>query len=265
MTNYFLRITHYALLYYSMDLNSDLGESFGAYSLGADAELMPFITSANIACGFHAGDPLVMERTVALAQTHGVQIGAHPGYPDLVGFGRRTLDATPAEVESLVLYQIGALAAFTRAHGVALRHVKPHGALYNVAARDIRVAGAIVRAIARFDSDLVLVGLANSTLIEAARDLGLPTAREGFCDRAYNADGSLRSRREPGAVHDSPARAAAQAVQIARNRAVTTYEGTVIPLDVDTLCLHGDTPHAVEFARAIHTALREAGVAVKKL
>ena len=248
-----------------MDLNSDLGESFGAYSMGADAELMPFITSANIACGFHAGDPLVMDKTVALAQAHGVQVGAHPGYPDLAGFGRRALDATPTEVESMVLYQIGALAAFTRAHGVALRHVKPHGALYNVAARDIQVASAIVRAVARFDSDLVLVGLTNSALIEAARDLGLHTAREGFCDRVYNADGSLRSRREPGSVHDSPARAAAQAVQLARDHTVTTYEGTVISLEVDTLCLHGDTPHAVEFARAIYAALREAGIEIKKL
>ncbi len=248
-----------------MDLNSDVGESFGAYTIGADADLMPLITSANIACGFHAGDPSVMDRTVGLARTNGVQVGAHPGYPDLVGFGRRALDATPAEIENLVLYQIGALSAFARALGVTLRHVKAHGALYNVAARDLRVARAIARGVARFDMSLILVGLANSALIDAAQELGLRAAREGFCDRAYNADGTLRSRREPGAVHDSPERAAAQAVQLARDHAVTTYDGQTLALEVDTLCLHGDTPHAVEFARAIRAALNQAGVKVTAL
>ncbi len=243
-----------------MDLNSDVGESFGAYTLGADAELMPLITSANIACGFHAGDPLVMDRTVALARDNGVQLGAHPGYPDLVGFGRRALDATAAEIENFVLYQIGALDAFARVHGAKLQHVKPHGALYNVAARDLQVARAIARGIARFDSNLLLVGLATSALIDAAQELGLRAAREGFCDRAYNADGTLRSRREPGAVHDSPTRAAAQALQLAREHSVTTFDGQVIALEVDTLCLHGDTPHAVEFAHAIRDALDLAGI-----
>ncbi len=248
-----------------MDLNSDVGESFGTYSLGADAELMPFITSANIACGFHAGDPLVMDRTLALAQANGVQVGAHPGYPDLVGFGRRALDASEAETENLVLYQIGALAGFARAHGLTLRHVKPHGALYNVGARDIKTARAIARAVARFDPNLILVGLAQSALIDAAQEVGLRAAREGFCDRAYNADGTLRSRREPGAVHATPERAADQAVQLAREHSVTAYDGTTILLEVDTLCLHGDTPHAVEFARAIRERLRVSGVDVKPL
>ncbi len=249
----------------NIDLNSDVGESFGAYSLGADAELFTLITSANIACGFHAGDPLVMNRTVALAQANGVAVGAHPGYPDLVGFGRRAMDATEAEVENFVLYQIGALSAFTRAHGVALRHVKAHGALYNVAAQDPKIARAIARGIARFDLNLIMVGLANSLLIDAAREIGLRAAREGFCDRAYNADGSLRSRREPGAVHASAARAAAQARQLARDHAVTTYEGQTIALEVDTLCLHGDTPHAVEFARAIRAALQDAGIEIRPM
>jgi UPF0271 protein len=249
----------------NIDLNSDVGESFGAYTIGADAELMPLITSANIACGFHASDPLVMNRTVALAQANGVSVGAHPGYPDLIGFGRRALDATPDEIENFVLYQIGALDAFARSSGVVLRHVKAHGALYNIAAQDIKTARAIARGVARYDTDLILVGLANSALIDGAREVGLRAAREGFCDRAYNADGTLRSRRETGAVHDSPDRAAAQALQLAREHAVTSYGGTTIKLDVDTLCLHGDTPHAVEFARAIRTALTNAGIEIKPM
>ncbi len=248
-----------------MDLNSDLGESFGAYTLGADAEIFPYITSANIACGFHAGDPQVMDRTVALAKAHGVAVGAHPGYPDLAGFGRRAIEASEAEIENLVLYQIGALAGFCRAHGPPLRHVKPHGALYNVASRDIQVARAIVRGVARYDPQLILVGLANSALIQAAEELGLTAACEGFCDRAYNPDGTLRSRREPGAVHATPERAAAQAVQIARDHNVTAYDGTIIPLEVDTLCIHGDTPPAVEYAQAIRRALADAGIELHAL
>ncbi|MGB8646464.1 MAG: 5-oxoprolinase subunit PxpA [Anaerolineae bacterium] len=248
-----------------MDLNSDLGESFGVYTLGADAELFPLITSANIACGFHAGDPQVMERTVALARAHGVAIGAHPGYPDLAGFGRRAMEAGEIEIENFVLYQIGALAGFCRAQGAPLRHVKPHGALYNMASRDLKVARAIARAVARYDPQLVLVGLANSALIDAAHELGIQAASEGFCDRAYNPDGTLRSRREPGAVHATPERAAAQAVQLARDHNLTAYDGTIIPLEVDTLCLHGDTPHAVEYARAIRRALAEAGIEIKAL
>jgi UPF0271 protein len=248
-----------------MDLNADVGESFGAYTIGADVGLMPLVTSVNIACGFHAGDPLVMARTVALAQAHGVTIGAHPGFPDLAGFGRRALDATEDEIENFVLYQIGALNAFARAQGAILKHVKAHGALYNVAAGRLDVARAIARAVARFDANLILVGLANSALIEAAREVGLRAAREGFCDRAYNADGSLRSRREVGAVFDSPERAAAQAVQLARDHTVTTYEGKTMALEPDTLCLHGDTPRAVEFARAVRAALNLAGIEMKPM
>lgn len=248
-----------------MDLNSDVGESFGAFKVGVDAELMPLITSANIACGFHAGDPVVMDRTVALAKANGVKVGAHPGYPDLGGFGRRKIDATPAEIENFVLYQIGALAGFARAHGVTLHHVKPHGALYNFAASDLETARAIVRGVARADPNLILVGLAQSALIDAAREVGLCAAREGFCDRAYDSDATLHSRREPGAVIDSPADAAAQALQLAREHAVTTLGGKRITIEVDTLCLHGDTLHAVEFARAIRTALTEAGIAIKAI
>ncbi|CAG0947005.1 5-oxoprolinase subunit A [Anaerolineae bacterium] len=230
-----------------IDLNCDMGESFGAYSLGNDAALMPLITSANIACGFHAGDPRVMARTVCLAIQHGVVLGAHPGFHDLVGFGRRNLDVTPDEIESDVLYQIGALSAFAK-----LTHVKAHGALYNLAATNAPIAQAIARAVARFDKNLVLVGLANSTaMADAACEYGLRFAREGFCDRAYNRDGTLRSRREPGALIHDPERAAAQALQMVRDQTVTTLAGETIPLAVDTLCVHGDTPKAVEILRAV--------------
>lgn len=248
-----------------MDLNADIGESFGTYTLGADVELMPYITSANIACGFHAGDPVVMNRTVALAYAHTVAIGAHPGFPDLGGFGRRGLDASDDEIETLVLYQIGALNAFARARGAGLRHVKPHGALYNAAAEKLNVARAIARAVARFDSNLILVGLSNSALTQAAQEVGLRAAREGFCDRAYSSDGTLRSRREAGAVFDSPDLAAAQAVHLARDHTVTTYDGKELTLDVDTLCLHGDTPGAVQIARAVRASLEQAGIQVKPL
>ena len=244
-----------------MDLNCDMGESFGAYSIGNDAALMPLITSANIACGFHAGDPRVMARAAYLAREHHVAIGAHPGFNDLVGFGRRNLDATPDEIENDVLYQIGALAAFAK-----LSHVKSHGALYNRAAENPTIARAIARAVARFDPNLVLVGLATSNaMADAARESGLHFAREGFCDRAYNRDGSLRSRREPGALIHDPQRAATQALQIARAQTVTTPEGETISLVAETLCVHGDTPGAVEILRAVRAAFEQNGITIAAL
>ncbi|MBI5303330.1 MAG: 5-oxoprolinase subunit PxpA [Chloroflexi bacterium] len=246
----------FAIRHLQIDLNCDMGESFGAYSMGNDAALMPLITSANIACGFHAGDPRVMVQTVRLALQNKVALGAHPGFNDLVGFGRRNLDATPDEIESDVLYQIGALDAFARVENARLVHVKPHGALYNVAATNPRVARAIARAVARFDAHLVLVGLATSiTMADAAREFGLRFAREGFCDRAYNRDGALRSRREPGALIHDPQRAATQALQMVRDQTVTTPEGETVPLVVDTLCVHGDTPEAVAILRAVREVL----------
>lgn len=244
----------------NIDLNSDIGESFGAYRIGNDEDLMPLITSANIACGFHAGDPQVIERAVSLAIKHRVAIGAHPSFPDLVGFGRRTLDATPTEIENDVLYQLGAINAFTRAGGVPLAHVKAHGALYNLAATKPEIARAIARAVARFDRNLILVALANSAMVDAANELGLRVAREGFCDRAYRPDGQLQSRREPGSVLSDPRRAAEQAVQLATQQSVTTTDGTTIPMQVDTLCIHGDTPGAVDIARAVRDALEKNGV-----
>jgi UPF0271 protein len=244
-----------------IDLNCDLGESFGNYTLGADAEIMPFITSANIACGFHAGDPTVMQTTVRLAKQHGVAVGSHPGWPDLLGFGRREMSVSPQEAEALVLYQIGALAAFTRAEGVELRHVKPHGALYNQAAKDAALAESIARAVKRFSADLILVGLAGSELIKAGAALGLHVANEAFPDRAYNADGTLMSRKLPGAVLENPQDVAANAVRLAKE-GIRFGEKIIIP---ETLCLHGDNVHAAENTRLVRDKLRETGVGVKAL
>ncbi len=248
-----------------IDLNCDMGESFGHYALGNDAALMPYITSANIACGLHAGDPLVMTRTVGLAHEQGVGIGAHPGFPDLQGFGRRAMQLGPDEAEAFILYQLGALAAFARAAGAELVHVKPHGALYNQAAGDHALAQAVARGVSRFSRNLILVGLANSHLIEAGREAGLDVAREAFADRAYEVDGSLRSRRLPGAVLHDPAQAAQQAVRIARDGSVAAYNGESVPVRAETICVHGDTPTALTIAQAIRQALAEAGVEVVPL
>lgn len=248
-----------------IDLNCDMGESFGRYELGGDADLMPYVTSANVACGLHASDPLVMGRTVELAHERGVGIGAHPGYPDLQGFGRRAMRLTSEEVEAFVLYQIGALAAFARAAGTELVHVKPHGALYNQAAQDPALAQAIARGVVRFSRHLILVGLANSFLIQAGLEAGLPVAREAFVDRAYEADGSLRSRQLPGAVLEDPTQAAAQAVRIARDGVVVAYGGEAVAVQAQTMCLHGDTPTALDIAQAVRQALDAAGVQVTPL
>jgi UPF0271 protein len=249
----------------NMDLNSDIGESYGIYKIGADENLIPYLTSANIACGFHGGDPQVMQRTVRLCKTHGVGIGAHPGYPDVPGFGRRVIPLSESQVENIILYQLGALAAFTRAQAVPLRHVKPHGALYNHAAQDMPTARAIARAVACFDAKLILVGLANSRLIQAAMELGVPYAREGFIDRAYQSDGTLVSRAAAGAVITSPARAARAAVRLACQGVARTIDGKTISLEVDTLCLHGDTPGAARIAAAARRALRAAGVTLQAM
>ena len=248
-----------------IDLNSDVGESYGAWTMGQDEALMPLITSANIACGAHAGDPLVMAHTVALAREHGVGIGAHPGYPDRDGFGRRELDMTDAELEASLLYQLGALAAFVRTAGATMTHVKPHGALYNRAAHDERLAGVICSAVGKFDSSLVLVALAGSKMLDVAGAAGLTTAAEAFADRAYEVDGSLRSRRLPGAILPTPGAAAAQAVSIATRGYVTSHDGKQVAVRADTLCIHGDTPGAPDYARAVRAALEAAGVTLARL
>jgi UPF0271 protein len=244
------------------DLNADVGESFGAYSLGQDPALMRVITSASVACGFHAGDPGIMRATVALAKRHGVAVGAHPSFPDLQGFGRRAMSMTAREVEDLALYQIGALAAIAAAEGLRLQHVKAHGALYNMAAQDRRLADALARAAATFDANIVFFGLAGSELVAAGERAKLRTAREGFADRAYRSDGSLVPRDQPGAViHDADV-VAARAVRMIREREVETIDGQRLAIHADTICLHGDTPGAAAIAARIRGALETAGVVV---
>jgi 5-oxoprolinase (ATP-hydrolysing) subunit A len=246
--------------YVRIDLNADVGESYGAWTMGQDEALIPLVTSANVACGAHACDPLVMARTARLAREHGVAVGAHPGYPDRDGFGRRDLELTDPELEATILAQLGALQAIAKAQGVELAHVKPHGALYNRAARDARLAAVVARAVRAFSREITLVGLAGSASLEAAREAGLRVAAEAFADRAYEPDGSLRSRRLPRAVHADPEVAAAQAVSIAAEGRVRTTAGSWLSVAADTICLHGDTPDAPRYARAVRTALAAAGV-----
>lgn len=249
----------------TVDLNADVGESFGVYALGQDDILLRYVSSANIACGFHAGDPGVMRRTVALARDRGVAIGAHPSLPDLVGFGRRTMDVSARELEDMVLYQIGALGAVAASEGVGLRHVKPHGALYAMTARDAGLAQALARAIASVDPRLVLIGPPRSALIDAGRRAGLATACEGFPDRAYTADGHLLSRSMSGAVIEDPAAVAARGVDMLTRAAVVAVDGSVVPLEVQTLCVHGDTPQAPAIARMLREAIEAAGGKVQAI
>jgi len=241
----------------SIDLNSDTGEG-----IGMDAEVMTSISSANVACGFHAGDPAIMRKTVRLAIAAGVAVGAHPGFPDLAGFGRREMRVTPQEVEDMVLYQIGALAAIAQSEGVRLRHVKPHGALYTMAVVDRALADAIARAIAGFDRSLILFGLPASALIAAAEAVGLSTASEGFADRAYEPDGSLTPRSRPGAVIHEARLVVERAVRLATAGTVEAVDGSVLTLPVQTLCIHGDTPGAAELARELRAGLERVGIAI---
>ncbi|MEF3273890.1 MAG: LamB/YcsF family protein [Chloroflexus sp.] len=246
-----------------IDLNCDCGESYGVFQMGDDDGILPFVSSANVACGGHAGDPQVMRRTVRRCRELNVAVGAHPSYPDLHGFGRRVLPMTPAEIEDWVLAQIGALAAIARAEKVELRHVKPHGALYNAAVRDPAIAAAIARAVAVFSRDLALVGLAGSALIAAGIEAGLPVRSEAFADRAYEADGRLRDRRYPDALIVDPAACLAQTLSIVRDRTVIAIDGTSVPLQADTICLHSDTPGAAARAAALRQGLNAAGIVVQ--
>jgi 5-oxoprolinase (ATP-hydrolysing) subunit A len=245
-----------------IDLNCDMGESFGRWELGTDAEILPHVSSANIACGAHAGDPAVMRRTLRLAKQHGVACGAHPGFADLAGFGRREIPVTPADAADLVLWQIGALDAIARSEGVTLRHVKPHGALYNMAARDGVLARAIAAAVAGFDRTLLFFGLAGSGMLEAGRNAGLAVAAEGFADRAYEPDGSLTPRSIPGSVIHDTGEVVARAVRMAREARVVARNGAEILLKVDTICVHGDTPGAADLARSLRAGLEEAKIRV---
>lgn len=251
---------------YRIDLNSDVGESFGNYKLGLDEQVIPLIASANIACGFHAGDPGVMRRTVSLARDHEVAVGAHPGLPDLLGFGRRSMDVSLQEIKDYATYQIGALQAFAAAEGVRLQHVKPHGALYNMAVRDPRIWEAVAAAMADIDPSLILFVLAGSNRkdLEAVGErFGIRVAFEFFADRAYNPDGSLVSRSDPGAVIHDHDLAAARVMKMATEGTLVCIDGSEIEMAAETICVHGDNPSALELVRKIRETLLGAGVQIQ--
>ncbi|RQW22430.1 LamB/YcsF family protein [Bacillus sp. C1-1] len=248
-----------------VDMNSDMGESFGAYTIGNDSDIMAYISSANVACGFHAGDPKTMRETVKHALELGVGIGAHPGLQDLIGFGRRPMEITPEEGYDLVLYQIGALLGITKAEGGTLHHVKPHGALYNMAAKNKELATAIAKAVYRLDSTLVLYGLAGSALIDAGKEVGLQTANEVFADRTYQADGSLTSRRSPDALIHDLEQASKQVLRMINEGKVMTQQGEDIDIAADTICIHGDGAHALAFAKDIHEKITASGITVQRI
>ncbi|SMC52489.1 LamB/YcsF family protein [Sporomusa malonica] len=250
---------------YRVDLNCDLGESFGAYKIGVDEDILPFVTSANIACGFHAGDPTVMRKTVDLALKNGVAIGAHPGLPDLNGFGRRDMVISPQEAYDLVIYQIGALAGFVKAQGGTMQHVKPHGALYNMAAKNKGLAEAIAEAMYKIDPTLILFGLSGGELVKAGEKIGIKTAHEVFADRTYQPDGSLTPRSQPDALIAGHEKAVAQVVRMVREGKVTSQQGTDIAIQADTVCIHGDGPEALAFARHIREVLERAGICVQSI
>ena len=246
-----------------IDLNCDMGESFGAYTIGNDESVMRSITSANVACGFHAGDPSVIRRTIRLAHASGVAIGAHPGFPDLVGFGRREMKATPAEVEDFVLYQVSAVAGLAAAEGARLQHVKPHGALYNLAARDADISAAIARGVAASDGSLILFGLAGSEILGAGRAAGLRVAAEAFADRAYDPDGSLASRRKAGSVIHDPDLVVARVLKMVLDGTVEATDGSTVSLSAETICVHGDTPGAEQLTAKLKAEFETAGVTLQ--
>lgn len=246
-----------------VDLNCDLGESFGAYKIGLDGDVIPYISSANIACGFHASDPVVMAHTVAMAKEHGCSVGAHPGFPDLMGFGRRQMQITPEEAKDYIIYQVGALAAFCRSQGIQMHHVKPHGALYNMAAVDYDLARAICEGISEVDSELVLLGLAGSELLKAANDVGLRYASEVFADRAYNEDGTLVSRKLPGAVITDEELAVQRVLRMVKEQKVTSVTGKDITILPDSICVHGDNRKALQFVQKIRDALIKEQIEIK--
>lgn len=248
-----------------IDLNCDLGESFGIYRIGCDTDVMDWITSANIACGFHAGDPHVMHRTVALALEKRVAIGAHPGLPDRQWFGRRWMELLPEEVFDLVVYQVGALMAFVRACGGELQHVKPHGALFNIAAVNTEIARAIAEAVVRVDDRLILFGLAGSELVRAGRQVGLRVAEEVFADRQYEPDGTLTPRTRPGAVIHDPELVVARVIRMVREGKVTAADGSDLSIRADTVCVHGDQLEAVAFVRRLRQAFEADGIQVKRV
>ena len=250
---------------YKVDLNSDLGESFGRYTLGMDADILQLVSSANVACGYHASDPLVMNKTIAMAKETGVRVGAHPGFPDLMGFGRRNMDVSPAEAKAYTLYQLGALDAFCKAHGVKMQHVKPHGAMYNMAGKDYALSKAICEAIYEYDMDLIVMALSGGELVHAAEDMGLKVAREVFADRAYEEDGSLVNRRKEGAMITDENEAIARVVRMIKEQKVTAITGKDIPIKADSVCVHGDGVKALAFVKKIRETLTAEGVEIVPL
>lgn len=250
---------------YYVDLNSDLGESFGAYQMGRDSELIPLITSANVACGYHAGDPLVMEKTTQLIKEADIALGAHPGFPDLIGFGRRNLQVSPKEAVAYVTYQLGALEAFTRHHGLRLQHVKPHGALYNMAVQDQHLATAIAEAVARYDQELILLCPGASELALAGQSAGLKIAREVFADRAYEKDGSLVARHKEGAMITDEQLALDRLIQMITKGSVQAIDGTTIPIQADSVCVHGDSPQALALVQSIRRRFQAEAIQLRPL
>nr|WP_263313111.1 5-oxoprolinase subunit PxpA [Mammaliicoccus sp. Marseille-Q6498] len=248
-----------------VDLNCDLGESFGNYQIGDDQLILPLITSANVACGFHAGDQHVMNQTVKIAAEHGVHIGAHPGFQDLIGFGRRNIDVTPEEVYDLVIYQLGALSAFCKIHHTKIYHVKPHGALYQMGAKDPVIADAIVKAVKDFDDTLFFVGLSNSELIASCKRHNLKYKSEVFADRAYEDNGQLVSRKKEGALIKDTQLAVQQVLKMVKESKVMTINGNEIPIEADTICVHGDGEHALNFVKEIIKQFKAEGIEIKAL
>jgi 5-oxoprolinase (ATP-hydrolysing) subunit A len=248
-----------------IDINCDMGESYGVYRLGRDSEVMDYISSANIACGWHAGDPLVMNDTVGLAREKGVGVGAHPAYPDLMGFGRRRMDLTSSEIENYVIYQIGALYGFTKAHGIPLQHVKAHGALGNLAFVDIEASKAFARGVLRFSRELILVVYTGTVMVQAARETGVRFVEEVYADRVYNPDGTLQSRRIAGSVIHDPDTAARQALTMVKEGYVVAHDGTRVKVNPESICVHGDTPTAVAILKRIREGLRKIPIEVKPM
>lgn len=250
---------------FRVDLNSDLGESFGRYTLGMDDKIIPLITSANVACGYHASDPVVMEKTIAMAKEAGIRVGAHPGFPDLMGFGRRNMNVSPAEARAYTLYQLGALDGFCRAAGIKLQHVKPHGALYNMAAKDYKLAEAICEAIQSFDKNLIVLALSGGELARAAKDMGLRTALEVFADRGYEEDGTLVDRRKEGAMITDEQEAIDRVIRMMKEKKVTAVTGRDIPIQADSVCVHGDGVKALAFVEKIRAALQKEEIQICSL
>ena len=248
---------------FAIDLNSDLGESFGAYKIGRDTDVIPLVSSANVACGFHAGDPTIMAETAKLCMDAGIGIGAHPGYNDLVGFGRRNMSVSPKDVKSLIIYQVGALDAFCKACGISLCHVKPHGALYNMAAKDAALAEAICEGIYAYNPSLILMGLSGSCMVAAAKKLGLPYAAEVFADRAYEDDGTLVARTKPGAMISDEDEAVSRVIGMIKNHSVTSINGNEIEICPDSVCVHGDSEKALLFVKKIRAALEKENISIK--